>query len=324
MSPGRARLGRLVAAGAGRRRWPPRLLLVERLLVGEVGSPTALVRALQRPRRPVGRPGRVGARADGPARRGVRRLPPARAGAAVARRGARADGPARSADHVRVRPGRRSGAWSTCSSAAHCSSRSTLAAPRHPRPAIGPAVPARRWPPRRRAADPVGPVISDVTWPHPASGRPGSACQWTRRSRSKRGPPPAGQRRHCRPGWGVGRPRQHRCRPRRTTGRPRRPGRARRALHGRGGRHAVGHRRRPPGAGGAVGGDHPPILATGLPGEPTRHRRRPRPDPSRDAPGRGPVPLGTGMSEVRDAPPCAAPARMREPFRGPASSAVHR
>ena len=55
----------------------------------------------------------------------------------------------------------------------------------------------------------VQPLGATATWPRPPWSRHGRAGLWTCGRRAQRGPPPAGQRRHCRPGWGAGRPRRH-------------------------------------------------------------------------------------------------------------------
>jgi len=139
--------GRVAGVAAG-------LLLVERLLVGEVGSPTALARTLQG----LGDPGAdpilstlalmallaeafVGYLLLVLALRSLATLPGSTA--------AWLDGP-------RLRwPRPWSGAWSTSSLAPRCLFRSPWQ-PRTRRSVIGQAVPARRWSPRRRAADPAG------------------------------------------------------------------------------------------------------------------------------------------------------------------------
>jgi len=131
------------------------LLLVERLLVGEVGSPTALVRALQ----DLGDPGAdpilstlalmallaeafVGYLLLVLALRSLATLPGLRG--RLARRITFALVPAAVRRLVDLLVG-----------AAHCSSRSPWQ-PQTPGPAISPAVPARWWSPRRCAADPAG------------------------------------------------------------------------------------------------------------------------------------------------------------------------
>jgi hypothetical protein len=168
-----------------------------------------------------------------------------------------------------------------------------------------------------------------AAWARRAPGQDGVAGRWMRRSRPERGPPPAGQRRHCRPGWGAGRPtpmpgtgtRPASRRPGRATrpGTPRRPGTAagpaaRRRPGTRAGpttprprgtpsRWATpcGTSRRPSSR--RPSGRRPTSTGTGadLSGEPPRHRRRPRPDPSRDASGRALLP-GPMMRDPWDAP----------------------
>ena len=53
-----------------------------------------------------------------------------------------------------------------------------------------------------------GPAVGSDA--QPGRDRPGAGTAapagWTCGRRAQRGPPPAGQRRHCRPGWGAGRP----------------------------------------------------------------------------------------------------------------------
>jgi hypothetical protein len=111
-----------------------------------------------------------------------------------------------------------SGACSTCSSAARCSPRRPWPRHREHRPAIDGAP--CTWPRRRRrmsAASSVPPRWG--TWPGTALGQERSAGRWKPLNRPQRGPIPAGQRRHCRPGWGAGRP----TRPPSTTARRARP-----------------------------------------------------------------------------------------------------
>jgi hypothetical protein len=78
-------------------------------------------------------------------------------------------------------------------------------------------------------------------------------------------------------------------------------------VHRGGGRHAVGHRGRPPPPGRAVGGSRAPLLAAGVPGQPARCRRRPRPDPSGDAPGCALVPVRPVRDRSGAPPPPPAP-----------------
>jgi hypothetical protein len=181
-----------------------------------------------------------------------------------------------------------SGACSTCSSGAHCSPSWPWRRHRVRRPAIDGLVrPWRRPRPCPSAVLSVQPPRA--AWARRAPGQDGVAGRWMRRSRPERGPPPAGQRRHCRPGWGraVQRPcraqgqgrrpgaqaeqrdpgppgAQARQQGRRRDGAPAR-GQGRRprdlGVHRPGGRHPVGHRGGPAPADRAVGGQHRPVLA---------------------------------------------------------------